>query len=63
MNKRDEQRPLYPLDQAFVVRIRASAAEQEQLHGRIEHVSTGREVEFGNGEGLLQFIDAMVRRS
>lgn len=63
MNQDDVRRPLYPLDQAFVVQIHQNAAsEQERLYGRVEHVSSGQDVEFSDAEALLRFIKSLVRR-
>ncbi len=63
MNEDDIRRPLYPLDQAFVVQIHQNAAsETGRLYGRVEHVSSWQDVEFGDAEALLRFISGLVRR-
>lgn len=63
MNNDDIRRPLYPLDQAFVVQIHQGAkAEKNRLYGRVEHVSSGSDIEFSDADALLQFIASVVRR-
>jgi hypothetical protein len=50
-------RPIYPLDHAFVIALRADTAlDGPHLTGRIEHMASGRAVVFTGLEMLLEFM-------
>lgn len=50
-------RPIYPLDHAFVIALRAdSGLDGPHLAGRIEHMASGRAVVFTGLEMLLEFM-------
>ncbi|HYD47750.1 MAG TPA: hypothetical protein VEB21_05355 [Terriglobales bacterium] len=57
-----KDRPLYPLDQSFVVQIERSwEAGGQTLSGRIEHVASGEALDFADDQALLRFIDDVLR--
>jgi hypothetical protein len=47
----------WPPDRAFVVKFRTAAnAEERALHGRVEHISSGKTTQFASMEDLWSFL-------
>lgn len=49
-------RPLYPVDQSFVLQIRCDGFLAEDLIGRVEHLASGHASQFDSVAELLRFI-------
>ena len=45
---------------AFVVHLREPVGDGEPLKGRVEHVTSGREAQFGCGADLLALLRGMA---
>lgn len=55
--ERDPDRPLYPVDRAYVVEMQRDAEPGSGVClGRIEHVASGRVARFGDVDTLLRFL-------
>jgi hypothetical protein len=51
----------FPAHQAFVVQLRAGTELTPQgLQGRVEHITSGQEAEFGSLTALLAFMQAVL---
>jgi hypothetical protein len=49
--------PSYPNARSYVLKLHRDAqAEGNELRGRLEHIATGRQVEFRNGHELLDCL-------
>ena len=55
--------PPYPQELSFVVRLHRSANRSgAALQGRLVHLATGRQVDFGDFRGLQAAIQSVVER-
>ncbi|MBI1816311.1 MAG: helix-turn-helix transcriptional regulator [Deltaproteobacteria bacterium] len=59
-NELEQPSSVLAADRTFVVRLGATAANR--LSGRVEHVWSGRAIEFDSPESLLSFILGSTRR-
>lgn len=52
-----EPKPSHPTSLVFVLKLhRNCRPDQALLHGRIEHLSSGRQVDFDSGDDLLRCL-------
>jgi len=50
-----DRKPKYPSRRAYVLKVRSDATP-DALAGRLENLVTGRQLEFGSGDELLDSI-------
>jgi len=51
----------FPANRAFVVQLRAGAAESEIRHaGRVEHLTSGEAARFDGEDALWAFVDGVL---
>lgn len=55
-----EDRPLYPVDQSFVLQVRRGSCPAEALAGRVEHLASGHAARFESAEELVRFITSSM---
>ena len=53
-------RPLYPVDRSFVLRLRDDDSRADALAGQVEHVASGHAGSFESVAELIRFIDESI---
>lgn len=55
--------PLFPAARAFIVQFTRDCDADNGLHGRVEHVATGRSCRFATAEDFLAFVQTTMDAS